>query len=143
MAKNGRSKRPDRRRRAPPMTQERVTGIVALIDGWKGPLTWEALCEAFGRETGARYTRQALNKYVEIKSAYAAYNSKPTPHNVEKMSKSAQKILKLERRITELEATRDILLEKFVRWSYNASTRNLDEQFLDQPLFRINRSKNR
>jgi len=107
-------------------------------------LTWDSLCEAVERETGSRYTRQALNNYVEIKAAYAAYRQQPTPQKSEKtLSKTQQKILNLERKVAELEAVRDALLEKFARWAVNASTRNLDEDFLDQPLRRISRSENR
>ncbi|WP_156367034.1 hypothetical protein [Bosea thiooxidans] len=105
-------------------------------------MTWEALCEVIERETKARYTRQALNRYVDIKVAYGAYRDNPTVRNEKKLSESAERIQKLERRIAELEAVRTLLLEKFARWAYNASTRNLDEVFLDQPLVRINRAKN-
>lgn len=144
MSKDRNRKRPVRRRRAPPLTPERITGIVALVNGWTGRLTWEALCEAVARETGAKYTRQALNNYVEIKAAYNAYSAKPTPsQGGKRLSRTQQKIRDLERKVTELEAVRDALLEKFARWAVNASTRNLDEAFLDQPLRRISRSENR
>lgn len=142
MATIPRRKRLGPRRRAPPMTPERVNDIVALIHAWEGRLTWEALCEVIERETKARYTRQALNRYVDIKVAYGAYRDNPTVRNEKKLSESAERIQKLERRIAELEAVRTLLLEKFARWAYNASTRNLDEVFLDQPLVRINRAKN-
>lgn len=125
------------------MTAERVSTIVGLINVWTGKLTWEALCAAVARETGFAYTRQALNNYVEIKAAYSAYAKKPTPPQGDKLSRSEQKIRSLERKVSELEAVRDALLEKFARWSVNASTRNLDEHFLDQPLQRINRAENR
>lgn len=144
MSKGRLRKLPVRRRRAPALTSERIADIVALVSRWKGRLTWEALCEAVARETGARYTRQALNNYVEIKAAYNAYGAKPTPAPEKRaLSRTQQKIRDLERKVTELEAVRDALLEKFARWAVNASTRNLDEAFLDQPLRRINRSENR
>ncbi len=144
MPKGGPRKRPVRGRRAPPLTPERIAGIVALVSGWKGRLTWEALREAVARETGAKYSRQALNNYVEIKAAYNAYGAKPTPAPEKKaLSRTQQKIRDLERKVAELEAVRDALLEKFARWAVNASTRNLDEAFLDQPLRQINRSENR
>lgn len=144
MSKGGPRKRPVRRRRAPALTPERIAGIVALINGWKGRLTWEALREAVARETGANYSRQALNNYVEIKAAYKVYGAKPAlaPEKTA-LSRTQQKIRDLERKVAELEAVRDVLMEKFARWAVNASTRNLDEAFLDQPLRRINRSENR
>lgn len=144
MPKGGVRKPPVRRRRAPALTPERIAGIVQLVNAWQGRLTWEALCEAIAKETGARYTRQALNNYVEIKAAYNAYGVKPTPPPEKKaLSRTRQKIVDLERKVTQLEAVREALLEKFSRWAFNASTRNLDEAFLDQPLRRINRSENR
>ncbi len=144
MSKGGLRKPPVRRRRAPALTPERIAGIVHLVNEWKGRLTWEALCEAIANETGARYTRQALNNYVEIKAAYNAYGAKPTPAPEKRaLSRTQQKIRDLERKVTELEAVRDALLETFARLAVNASTRNLDEAFLDQPLRRINRSENR
>ena len=144
MASVKQSKRPVRRRRAPPLTQARIDGVVALIGEWAGGLTWDSLCEAVERETGSRYTRQALNNYVEIKAAYTAYRQQPTPHTSDKkLSRTQQKILNLERKVAELEAVRDALLDKFARWSVNASSRSLDHDFLDQPLRPISRSQNR
>lgn len=125
------------------MTAERVERITAMIRAWEGRLTWDALCEAVERETKAGYTRQALNRYVEIKAAYSAYNDNPTPGDGKHLSASSRKILKLERRVAELEAVRSLLLEKFARWAFNASTRGLDEDFLDRPLSPINRAGNR
>ncbi|WP_162299196.1 hypothetical protein [Microvirga ossetica] len=119
-------------------------GIVAIIDGWKGRLTWEALCDVVDREIGGRYTRQALDNYTEIKAAYENYNKAPILSGDDKpLSRTQTKIRRLERKVAELEAIRDLLLEKFVRWAVNASSRNLDEKFLDTPLRPIDRSDNR
>ncbi|MBB3934662.1 MULTISPECIES: hypothetical protein [Aureimonas] len=134
------------------MTPERITRIVALIDGWTGRLTWEALCEAVARETGASYRRASLNNYLQIKSAYKAYVKKPnlapsgdaTPAPKPKgPSRTQKKISRLERKVAELTAVNDALLEKFARWAVNAGSRGLDEAFLDQPLVQIKRSENR
>jgi hypothetical protein len=106
-------------------------------------LTWDALCEALARETGAKYTRQALNNYLDITAAYQAYaKNSLSPLKEKKLNRDQQKIKKLERKISELEMVREALLEKFVRWAVNASTRNLDEDFLDQPLRQITRAEN-
>jgi hypothetical protein len=125
------------------MTHETILATVAIINGWNGHLTWDALCEAVGRETGALYKRQTLSNYLEITAAYHAYCSEKSSLPKEsKESKSQRKIRQLEMKIIELEAVRDALLEKFARWVVNASTRNLDETFLDQPLRRLSRSEN-
>jgi hypothetical protein len=123
------------RRRAPVLTQERVDGIVDIIRDWKERLTWEALCSEIARRTKARYTRQALHKHVPIRAAYEAYREKPAPaEGKQKLTEAQQRIQALQRRVQELEAVRDTLLAKYARWAYNAHTRNLTEEFLDQPL---------
>ena len=59
------------------------------------------------------------------------------------MSPEERQIQELRRNVREFGMVRDALLEKFARWSYNAATRGLDEEFLDQPLPRIDRSESR
>lgn len=131
-----------RKRRAPQVTPECIKFIVELIHGWNGRLTWDALCEKAEPVVGARYTRQALNNYTEIKTAFSAYRGDRYPLGKSgKVSVHQQRIRSLELKVAELESVRDALLEKFVRWAVNASTRNLDAAFLDQPLRRINRSE--
>jgi hypothetical protein len=125
------------------MTEDTIRATVSIINEWRGRLTWDALCEALARETGAKYTRQALNNYLDITAAYQAYaKNSLSPLKEKKLNRDQQKIKKLERKISELEMVREALLEKFVRWAVNASTRNLDEDFLDQPLRQITRAEN-
>lgn len=128
------------RRRAPNLNEERIETIVAIIRGWQGRLTWQALCETVARRVGARYTRQALHNHTRIRAAYEVYRqeARPSAPN-ERLSAAERRVLELQREIRELEKVRDTLLEKFARWSYNASLRGLDENFLDQPLPRIDR----
>ena len=142
-------KRPTRaraalRRRAPTLTMERVGAIVALVREWNGQLTWEALCDAVERKTGSRYTRQALHNHLPIQAAYQAYREQPVANvGNRKLTRAQQQIQTLRREVVQLGRVRDALLEKFARWAYNAHTRGLDEDFLDQPLLRISRSGHR
>ena len=136
MPKKVRTKQRNRRPRAPRMTQDRIVGIVAIIDGWKGRLTWEALCDVVDREIGGRYTRQALDNYTEIKAAYENYNKAPILSGDDKPlvgRKRRSEGLSGKLRSWKLSAIY-CLEEQFVRWAVNASSRNLDEKFLDTPL---------
>ncbi|WP_448190071.1 hypothetical protein [Azospirillum sp. sgz301742] len=138
------SPRGRRRRRAPTITEERIAAIVEIIRNWEGRLTWDTLCSAVEHQTGARYTRQALDKHTQIKVAFQAYRVRPSPPmGGRKISQAEQRILVLQRQVHELEKLRDTLLERFARWAYNASTRDLDEAFLDQPLRPIDRAGTR
>ncbi|WP_325265791.1 hypothetical protein ACQY1M_03160 [Neorhizobium sp. DAR64861/K0K2] len=143
MAKRKVLKKRSSRRRAPPLDAVRITEILSIMTAWKGRLTWNGLCNSIAVQTGNLYTRQALNNYIEIKAAYAAYQKKPRRSAASKpLSGAQQRIVELERKVLELEAVRDALLEKFARWAVNAATRNLDEDFLNQPLRQINRADN-
>jgi hypothetical protein len=144
MRKVARRHRGAQRRRSPTLTPERIAVIVGIVRTWTGRLTWEALCGAIERQTGARYTRQALHNHVPIKAAYDAYGEKPAPAEREMaLSGTERRLLTLQARVRELEKVRDALLEKFGRWAVNASMRGLTESFLDQPLQRIDRSEGR
>jgi len=48
-----------------------IADIVAILDGWSGPLSWEQLIEAIEKRKFARYTRQALHKHERIKQAFS------------------------------------------------------------------------
>ena len=50
-----------------------------------------------------------------------------------------QRYARLEAENARLKAENEHLLEQFVVWAYNAHTRNLDKNFLSQPLPDVNR----
>ncbi|QRM51755.1 hypothetical protein F3Y33_20800 (plasmid) [Rhizobium sp. BG6] len=128
------------------MTAAMVRTVVTLINNWSGTLTWDDLCAAVGNKTGLFYTRQTLSKYEQIKSAFRAYKAAPEPcskRSTNSENQADKKVRDLERKVNELQALVDTLLEKFARWAVNASTKNLTEEFLDRPLRQINRAKNR
>ena len=131
-------------RRAPTLDARRIDLVVGVIREWQGRLTWEALCAAVERKTGDLYTRQALNNHVPIRAAYEAYRARPAPSQAEKhLSATERRVRTLQAEVLELQKVRDALLEKFVRWAYNAALRGLDEIFLDRPLPQIDRTRNR
>ena len=56
--------------RAKNLDDKTIELIVGILDGWSGKLTWNLLAEAIAKRTGARYTRQALDKHARIKMVF-------------------------------------------------------------------------
>jgi hypothetical protein len=135
--------------RAKNLSDDDVAKIVAILDGWSGPLRWELLIEEVERRLFARYTRQALHKHGRIKDAFAGRKEAlaAAPGRPRKFASSPELQLALDHidKLTgenqRLKAENDRLLEQFVRWAYNASTRNLDEAFLSRPLPHVDREQ--
>lgn len=124
-----------------------VKAVVEILDGWSERLTWEAFIEAIEKRLLVRYTRQALHKHARIQAAFAhrkralaAGGSKP---RITVASPALQAALDRADRLAaenqRLKAENDRLLEQFVRWAYNASSRGLDEVFLSAPLPEVDR----
>lgn len=113
--------------------------IVGLIDGWEGKLAWEALCDAIEPLIGARPTRQTLNSHEMIKSAFtqqkarlkAGFVSTKRPAS---LRIAEQRIRRLEAQNSRLEHENARLLERFMRWQYNAHKFNVTAEKLDAPL---------
>ena len=137
--------------RAKNLNDDDVTRIVEILDGWTGRLSWELLIDAIEKRMFSRYTRQALHKHGRIKDAFALRKTTLAERGdrVGKYASSPEMQIALDRiaRLTaenqRLEAENSRLLEQFVRWAYNASTRNLDQTFLSQPLPRVDREQTR
>lgn len=125
-----------------------IEQIVQILDGWTGKLSWDLYIKAISARLRATYTRQALSNHTRIKEAFA--ERKKALAGREQVSfenKSPELQLALER-IQRLEAENErikrennTLLMQFVRWAYNASTRKLDVDFLNQPIPGVNRDK--
>lgn len=137
--------------RAKNLGDEDVAKIVEILDGWTGRLTWELLIEAAEKRLYARYTRQALHNHSRIKDAFAQRKaslatSGESPRRTAsspELQLALDRIARLMAENERLQAENGRLLEQFVRWAYNASTRNLDEAFLNQPLPPIDRQQTR
>jgi hypothetical protein len=137
--------------RAPNLDGESIAVIVGILDGWKGKLSWEALIEAIERRTHARYTRQALDKHVRIKTAFGlrkkalaeARGERGPAADSPELEAALQRIARLEGENTRLTAENQNLLEQFARWAYNAHARGLDQNFLNRPLPPVNRDRAR
>lgn len=135
-------------KRSPNLTPQRIDKIIDIIHGWEGRLTWPALIKAVAAKMHATYTRQALFKQERIRVAYEIYRvSKPNAAVGKPVSAalkaSMERIQRLELENAELKKREALLLEQFVRWAYNASTRGLSEVFLNQTLPPTNRHGNK
>jgi hypothetical protein len=136
------------RKRAKNLTDTDIKQVVEILDGWSGKLTWELLIDAVELRMHNRYTRQTLHKHERIRHAFDL--QKKNLSGVEgnagrtvtrEMQIALQQIERLKAENRRLESENDRLLEQFTRWAYNAHTRGLDKEFLDQPLFAVNRGQ--
>ena len=130
------------------LDDDAISRIVAVLDGWKGRLTWESLIEAVDRHVHARYTRQTLHKHERIRQAFAqrkeALQSGPSDRAIvgpPELQAALERIGRLEAENARLEAENQSLLGQFARWAYNANTRGFDRDFLNQPLPPVNRDE--
>lgn len=123
--------------------------IVEVLDGWSGRLTWEALVEAVERREGLRYTRQTLHRHERIRLAYTvrkkALSVQESTHESAspELQVALERIARLESENRRLEAENNALLEQFARWAYNAQTRNLTKEFLNNPLPAVDRERSK
>lgn len=113
--------------------------IVGLIDGWEGKLAWEALCDAIEPLIGSRPTRQTLNSHEKIKSAFTHHKARLKSGFIStkrpaSLSIAEQRIRRLEAENHRLERENERLLERFMRWQYNAHKFNVSADKLDAPL---------
>ncbi|OWY27785.1 hypothetical protein [Herbaspirillum robiniae] len=125
-----------------------VAVIVQILDGWKDKLTWDALIEVLRRREGLRYTRQALHRHERIrlaftvrKKALAEQDEQPRTASSPELQIALERIARLEAENQRLAFENNALLEQFARWAYNAQTRNLTADFLNNPLPTVNRDQ--
>lgn len=128
------------------LNEHDIERIVELLDGWKGKLTWELLCDACERTINTRPTRQTLAKFQRIAGAYKAVKERGR-EEVESLSippslnAAAQRIERLTRENERLKRENNELLEQFVVWQYNAHVKGLSEHDLNQGLPGIDRGQ--
>jgi hypothetical protein len=136
-----------RHKRSRNLDDAAISEIVGILDGWTGPLSWEILIEAIEELMRVRYTRQALNNHERIKLAFSlrreALKAIGVPMRVNaktpEVEASLQINARLEAEVDRLKAENTRLLEQFVRWSYNANNRGVQEEVLNRPLPDVNR----
>lgn len=138
------------KQRAKNLGDNDIETIVGILDGWDGKLTWDLLIEAIESRMRVQYTRQALNLHSRIKQAFQLTKERisASPRTKTDMAKGfsavdatvfLERFRRLEAENARLKLENERLLEQFVVWAYNASTRGLDAAFLGQPLPQVNR----
>ncbi|WP_439890037.1 hypothetical protein ACS7SF_12250 [Ralstonia sp. 25C] len=138
-----------KRPRSRNLGDEQIADIAAILDGWRGKLSWDGLVETVASRTGQQYTRQALHRHERIRLAFTVRKRALSGQNEEEPKEAESPELKIALdRITRLEAENQRLqaenqglLEQFARWAYNADTRNLTKEFLDNPLPPVDRAR--
>jgi hypothetical protein len=131
------------------LDDEVIGAIVQVLDGWSGKLSWETLIDAIEMRAGLRYTRQALHRHERIRLAFTvrkkALSGSADEQHREAVSPELQvaleRIARLEAENQRLAAENNNLLDQFVRWAYNAHTRNLGKEFLNKPLPGVDREQ--
>lgn len=58
------------RSRSRNLGDEEIADIAAILDGWRGKLSWNGLVETVASRTGQQYTRQALHRHERIRLAF-------------------------------------------------------------------------
>lgn len=123
------------------LTDLEIGKVERLLKGWRGSLSWDALCEACYKEIGRSPSRQTLARVTKISIAYKTTKERlreekdgdgaaapPT------MTLALQRIARLEAENAQLKAENDALLEQFVTWQYNAYKAGLSIDQLSQSL---------
>ena len=126
--------------------------IVSALDGWSGKLTWELLADTIEKRTRVRYTRQALDKHVRIKTAFQLTKERlsgaPRVARKRRLSEAETDALaqRCERLLAENERLgreNNRLLEQFQTWLYNAHLKGLTREYLNAPLPSVDRERTR
>ena len=137
-----------KQRRAKNLDDAGIKQIVEILDGWSEKLTWELLIDAVELRMHNRYTRQTLHKHERIRNAFelrktglASGDGTIGIVRSAELQKALERTARLEAENTRLDSENVKLLEQFVRWAYNAHTRGLDNNFLNQPLPAVDRGQ--
>lgn len=124
-----------------------IADICGILDGWSGKLTWDALIDAISIRMGRSYTRQALDRHERIKIAFTMrkkslrYKDGKTETDSPELQKTLERLERLKAENERLNAENTQLLEQYARWAYNAKIKGLSEQYLNQPLPKIDRGR--
>ena len=129
------------------LTDRDIQTIVGIIDGWHGKLTYPKLIDATEIPLRQRFTRQALFAHGRIRAAFD--NRKNALRNGSagkqvksvELQKALERIDRLDSELQRLKNENEALLSQFVRWAYNAHSKGLTPDFLDQPMPEVDRRR--
>ena len=124
------------------ITDQDIEKIVSLIDQWDDGVkfTWENLCGLALKRYSIASTRQTLQGYSRIKSAYddkkedLRLNGKRKEKAPPSLNIAAKRIATLEAENSRLKKEQARLLAQFVVWQYNAYAHGITMDELNRPL---------
>lgn len=124
------------------VTDQDIEKIVLLIDQWNDEVkfSWENLCQLSLKRYSISSSRQTLEKYTRIKSAYKdkkenlRVNGKRKEKIPASLNLAAKRIANLEAENERLKKEQERLLAQFVVWQYNAYTHEVTVDQLNRPL---------
>jgi len=124
------------------VTDQDIEKIVSLIDQWDDEVkfTWDNLCGLALKRYSITATRQTLQNYSRIKSAYDDKKQSLRTHGKRKakippsLNIAAKRIATLEAENSRLKNEQERLLSQFVVWQYNAYAHGITMEELNRPL---------
>lgn len=126
------------------VTKESIDQLLAILNNWQGPLTWELYCESVTRKLGLKtvVTKQTLMRYETIKQAFADRKSflrtaKSAEESTDQTIATLQlQVTNLAEQVRRLSSENEKYKEKFVRWLNNIYlyAPGFDIAKLDSPL---------
>lgn len=126
--------------KAPRLNDEDIEKAVRLLESWHGKLTWDRYLPVLAGQIGHTYTKMAMHKHPKVMVAWDAAkmrlqaNGLGTIHGNQVIELAKRRISELEAKNERLELENHQLLEKFLRWSYNAKGRGMTPADLDKEL---------
>lgn len=134
------------------LSRDDVGTVVAMLEAWDGPLTWERLTDRVALVLGRPFSRQALDAHAQIKVAYQSRKvrlrkilasvraGKPDMSEIPpELAMALQRAEALRARVDRLQTTVDTYELKFVTWLYNARIAGMSEDVLNTPLPPVDR----
>ncbi|HHX8446783.1 TPA: hypothetical protein ACVO1C_003140 [Vibrio diabolicus] len=97
---------------APSLSTQKIRKIETLIQAWKTKLTWQLLVERIEAELNIKTTRQTLNTYNSIKSAYDIKKQELRGKPTKEFIKFTKSDIDIYERINKLEAENEVLKRK-------------------------------
>jgi hypothetical protein len=124
------------------MTDKDIEKVVSLIDQWDDTtkFTWQNLCDLAKKRYSIESTRQTVQGYSRIKSAYddkkkaLRQNGKRKEKIPPSLNIAAKRIATLEAENNRLKKEQERLLAQFVVWQYNAFAHGITMDQLNRPL---------
>ena len=124
-----------------------VSAVIGLLERWDGDLGWEPLRVACKQALSMTTSRQTLARNRAITDAFHAAKQRLKEVNNDRapmpgsLRMAGARIRRLESEVSQLREANRILMERFVKWQYNAYARGLLERDLDRPLPSIDRGR--